>query len=82
MQRKQETSRSDEMDRITLCLAVCFPDGRGGTFGLRVVVLKDKCRRRVKAKISDGLHVNANQPLNPDDLDITLGHLVSNWIAK
>ncbi|KAK8400228.1 hypothetical protein O3P69_003139 [Scylla paramamosain] len=51
-------------------------DGRGGTFGVRVVVLKDKCRRRMKAKISDSLHVTANQPLKPDDLDITLGHLI------
>ncbi|XP_045134621.1 uncharacterized protein LOC123518082 isoform X3 [Portunus trituberculatus] len=51
-------------------------DGRGGTFGVRIVVLRDKCRRRVKAKISDGLQVTASKPLNPDDLDITLGHLV------
>lgn len=52
-------------------------DGPEGDFGVRVKGLEEKCRRRVKARLCDVLHVNHSQPLDPDDLDITVGHLVS-----
>lgn len=53
------------------------PDGHEGDFGVRIKVLEEKCRRRMKARLCDVLHVNHSQPLDPDDLDITAGHLVS-----
>lgn len=57
--------------------AFSFSDDREGDFGVRVKGLEEKCRRRVKARLCNVLHVNHSQPLDPDDLDITVGHLVS-----
>lgn len=57
-----------------------FSDGREGDFGVRVKGLEEKCRRRAKARLCDILHVNHSQPLNPDDLDITVGHLVGSVV--
>ncbi|KAG0707007.1 hypothetical protein GWK47_024192 [Chionoecetes opilio] len=57
-------------------LVVVDHDKCGGTFGVQVVVLKEKCHKRMKAKISDVLQVTHDDPLNPDDLHITVGLLL------